>query len=330
MRNRLTSIAAATSLALSGLLSAGCIDPDPGPAIAAALPRGEDVRVKVPDQAAAALPGDPGDGSIGVARRAALGQIAEYYLVTRNTSRDLNFSVGWVLLVVHTVVQFPPTTVEGNVYTWGPHSDALDPSEWRLVVTEHEAGARYTWQLDGRDKTRPDSEFVTTISGEAIPGAEPHRGTGSFVIDFDAAELADPVDNAGKRGTVSVEYDLENRDGSNATVDMVIDTVEIGDDGVERPVTFTYHYGEAEDTSGDFAFGIHADLGDTALVEDAQIASRWDVTGAGRADVVVSGGDLGAVSVTATECWDPSFRRVYYADSAQWAPTEGDPADCAF
>ena len=36
------------------------------------------------------------------------------------------------------------------------------------------------------------------------------------------------------------------------------------------------------------------------------------------------------ITVTASECWDTTFRRVYYTDSQQWQPTEGDAADCAF
>jgi hypothetical protein len=317
-----------TSLLIASLTAVGCIQ-EKGPNIGDALPRGEDVRVKLPDSSAY-LNGDDMSGEIGSVRAEELGQLAEYYVVTRNITRGLNFSVGWVLLTVHVVVQYPPTTVQGNVYTWGPHSDALDPAEWKLVVTEVAVDEHYTWQLEGRDKTTPGSPFVALITGEAFPGAEPHRGRGSFMIDFDAAEQANPVDNAGARGTVSVEYDLENRDGSQATVDMIIDTVEPDENGFDQDVHFTYHYGEYQDTSGDFSFGIHADLGEGDLFEDAEIASKWAVTGAGRADIALTGGDLGAVSVTATECWDTSFRRVYYGDSQQWEPTEGSEADCAF
>ncbi len=319
-----------TCLLISSLTAMGCLQQNEGPDIDTALPRGEDVRVKLPGSSAAAGLSDPRtNGGIGSTQLEALGDIADYYVVTRNITRDLNFSVGWVLFVVHAVVQFPPTTVEGNVYTWGPHSDALEPSEWMLIVTEHEAGVHYTWQLDGRDKTLNDSEFHTFISGEAFTGTEPHRGTGSFVIDFYEAELANPVDNAGKKGLVSVDYDLENRDGSQATVDMVIDAIEPDEAGVEQELQWTYHYGENLDTSGDFSFGVHADLGEGDLFEDAEIVSAWAVTGAGRATLTISGGDLIDITVAATECWDTNFRRVYYEDTYEWEPTEGSEDDCA-
>ena len=320
-----------TCLLISSLTAVGCIQQNQGPQeLEDVLPRGEDLRVKLPDSSAAAALSDPrNNGGIGSTQLEALGDIADYYVVTRNITRDLNFSVGWVLFVVHVVVQFPPTTVDGNVYTWGPHSDALEPSEWKLIVVEHEVGQHYTWQLDGRDKTVTDSEFYTFISGEAFPGTQPHRGVGSFLIDFYEAEKANPVDNAGKKGLVSVDYDLENTDGSQATIDMVIDSVEPDEGGVEQDLTWTYHYGENLDSSGDFAFGVHADLGEGALFEDAAIVSEWDVTGAGRATLSISGGDLLDIEVSATECWDTTFRRVYYEDTHQWSPTEGSEDSCA-
>ncbi len=319
-----TSIIAAT--AISSILAVGCIQEE-GPRIGHALPRADDVRVKLPDQAAAS--GSlGGDGAIGSTQLEALGDIADYYLVTRNVTRSLNAGAGWVLLVVHTVVQFPPTTIDGNVYTWGPHSDALDPSEWMLVVTENDGGASYDWEMRGRDKTTPGSSFETFISGHAVPGDTPHRGVGEFTLDFDAAERANPVDNSGQRGSVTVVYDLENRDGSDAFVEMHIVGVEPDEGGIDRNVEFDYAYTEALDTSGTFLFAVHNNLDDTPEFEDAAISSRWDVTGAGRAQISVSGGSLGDLEVSATECWDTSFRRVFYADDQQWAEPEGTEDAC--
>ena len=40
-----------------------------------------------------------------------------------------------------------------------------------------------------------------------------------------------------------------------------------------------------------------------------------------------TGGDL---EVTGSDCWSTTFVRTYYADSLEWAPTEGDPASCVF
>ena len=44
----------------------------------------------------------------------------------------------------------------------------------------------------------------------------------------------------------------------------------------------------------------------------------------------MAGGDLGATQAIASECWGTSFQRTFYTDNASFAPTEGDPATCAF
>jgi hypothetical protein len=281
--------------------------------VARVIPTAENVQIRVPEQVAA------GERSIG--------QLADYYVVTRTISRDLNASAAWVLLTVHFIVQFPPTSSDGDTYTWGPYRDALDPAEWRLTVTET-AGGSYDWNLDGRSKIVAGASFESLIWGNAVPGVQDNRGTGDFTIDFDAAERVNPIDNDA-RGQVAVTYDLENRDGTTATLEMAIDSYDTDADGNDVPVHFDYGYAEVDDGAGELLFAIHGDLGDDgSLAEDAEIRSSWLATGAGRADVTARGGDLGTLEVSATECWNTSFARVYYSDSQEWMPTEGDPADC--
>ncbi len=309
MRNFATiTIIAAISLALA----TGCLQfNDDRSAIQQALPTADSVRIKVPDD-----------------QTKALGDIASYYGITRNISRDLNAGAGWVLVLVHTIVQFPATTVEGNVYNWGPHSNALDPAEWRLIVVENEDGT-YDWAFDGRSKIEEQEDFTTVISGHAVPGADPHRGSGFFAIDFDAAEYVNPIDNDDS-GVVEVAYDLENRDGSAATVLMTARDVETDENGNLQEVAFEYGYAENLDGSGELSFAIHGDLDDNgSAAEDALIHSKWLADGQGRADVNASGGDLGEISVLASECWDRNFRRVFYTDNLDWQPTEGEESSCA-
>lgn len=304
-----TGFALAISLALA---TQGCVQQAEELDIAAALPTSDGVRIALPTQATAA------DGTSFV-----LGETAEFYRFTRDISRVFNGGAAWVLIVVHTVVQYPPTTVEGNVYTWGPASDALDPVEWKLVVTDD--GGAYDWHLDGRAKADPGSGFLTLISGRAIPGATPHRGHGELFLDLDAAEAVNPDENDGL-GTISIAYDLENRDGTAATLDMHIESYQDGE-----PVSADYSYAEDIDGSGELTFELRADLGeDGTLNEDAAIRSRWLATGAGRADATISGGDLAELTVAATECWDETFGRVFYGDSEEWEPTEGDESACVF
>ena len=307
MRNAVTFV----SLLSLGLVA--CIPPndDPHP-VSRALPTAEDVRIDLPENSSAK----------GTAE--ALGELSPWYVVTRQVTRDLNGGTAWVLIVVHTIVQFPATTIEGDTYTWGPWSDALDPADYRLVVTALTNGS-YDWSLDGRSKTEPGADFQTVIAGNAVPGETEGTGHGEFTIDFDAAERVNPIDNDA-RGVVGISYDLAARH-----LDMSIATVETRPEG-EVPVNYEYAYTEQEDGAGDMVFAAHGDTDDEGTAaEDAVIRSRWLADGAGRADVRLSGGDVSTtISVTASECWDSTFAVVYYSDSVNWLPTEGSQSSCAF
>jgi hypothetical protein len=308
--NKTTPLLAA-SLSL-GLLA--CIPPndDADPGIRRALPRAEDVEIRLPENAQ-----KPSEAK-------AVGDLAAWYVVTREITRNLNGGTAWVLIVVHTVVQFPPTTVEGNTYTWGPWSGALDPAQYRLVVTDLENGS-YGWTLDGDSKIdTAENNFETIISGTAWPGEVEGQGHGDFTIDFDAAERVNPVDNDAQ-GVVGIAYDLVARH-----LDMTIASTE-DRDGVPTPVNYDYSYTEAADGGGDMVFQAHADTEDEGgLAEDAVVRSRWLASGDGRADVRLSSGDLLDLSVTASQCWDDHFGEVYYSDSAGFVPPSGAETDCAF
>jgi hypothetical protein len=316
-----------TALVFSTVLATGCVVQEEAPEnLARAIPTAESVRINLPDTAAREISDAPVNG-VSSTRNAVLGELAEYYVVTRNVTRDLNGGAGWVLTLVHAIVQMPPTTVEGNVYTWGPGSDALDPADYRLIVTENDNGS-FDWSLDGRSKIVADADFEAVVYGNAMPGAIPHRGNGSYTIDFDAGERVNPVDNE-PVGLVTVEYDLEGGQGFS-TLNMTIDSRETGDDGVERDVHFDYNYAEALDGGGNFSFAINGDLDDDgSLQESALIRSRWLNTGAGRADFRAQDGDLADLVVEASECWSSNFGRVYYADNQDWMPSEGNEEDCS-
>lgn len=292
------------SLALA-LLSAGttaaCIqqNDDPHP-VSKALPKAEDVRIKLPDS--------------GSSSSSVVGELAEWYVATRDVTRGLNGGTAAVLVLVHTIVQFPPTSVDGDVYTWGPHHDALDPAEWRLIVHQLADGS-YDWQLDGRNRT-DGVEFETIVDGNAVEG-----GTGRFDLDFDVSERVNPRENDG-RGQLGAVYDIPNR-----TLDLAVDSID-DRDGTPTAIHYDYRYAEATDGGGDMVFAIFGDTDDVGPEpEEVTLRSRWQASGAGRADARVRGGDTGG-EVTASECWDTRFLRVFYGDSL--AQTEGDASACVF
>jgi hypothetical protein len=293
-------------------------------AIREALPQASAIQVRVPGASAAMA---PATGAGGVATRvdALLGQTADFYRLTRGVSVDLNLGAAHVLILVRTIVSFPVTSIDGDTYVWGPWSDALNPSEYRLAVREPAAG-EYAWSLEGRRKADAGAAFQPVVAGVARPG-QPLRGSGQFTMDFDTAEALDPAGNDGQ-GRLDVDYDLE---GSPRQVIMDYARLETPPGGAPSLTTFHYEYREQDGGAGDFVFTVHGDLDDNGSAwELADIRSRWLATGAGRSDVRLTGGDLGNLTVTGSECWDTSFGRVYWTDSAGWQATEGDVADCAF
>jgi hypothetical protein len=64
--------------------------------------------------------------------------------------------------------------------------------------------------------------------------------------------------------------------------------------------------------------------------ENVSENSRWDATGAGRADVRMTGGDFASTVVLASQCWSSAFTQVYYTDNVSYRPTTGTVSSCAY
>ena len=82
-----------------------------------------------------------------------------------------------VLVLVKTIVSFPPTSATATTAVWGPHSEPLDKNAWRLTVTRVEPHV-FSWALDG--KPRPPT---TARSSRSCPG------THTRAVDATAARL---------------------------------------------------------------------------------------------------------------------------------------------
>lgn len=302
MTKLLTSVL--TASCVLSLAATGCIKQDAPPdELARAIPTAEQVRIKLPASQARTI-----------------GELANYYVVTRDVTRTLNGGTGWVLVLIHAIVQYPVTSINGNVYTWGPWSDALDPAEYKLDVTDNGDGT-YDYQLSGRNKTVTGSQFEVVIDGHADATAGDLKGNGDFSLDFDASRRVNPIDTGDAKGVITVQYDLSARH---------LEMLAQAPDANGNPAMFEYAYNETLDGGGDMVFDVTADAGGTALPENIVIRSRWQADGAGRGDARLAGGDLGSAQAIASECWSTLFRRVFYTDNVNWQPTEGDVAQCAY
>jgi hypothetical protein len=306
MTNHLKSLLTASFVLSLG--ASGCVKQDAAPdEINRAIPTHDQVAINLP---ATATRIDP-----------TVGQLATYYVTTRDVTRTFNGGAAWVLILVHAIVQYPVTTVHGNVYTWGPWSgNALDPGIYKLDVTANADGT-FDYVLSGHNKADTGAHFLSIVDGHADPRPGDNKGNGTFLLDFEHARTVNPVDNANNKGQVDVHYDLTARH-----LDLTIMTT--NDQG--QPVAADYAYDEAADGAGNMTFSADANVGGTAALEKLVIRSRWLATGAGRGDARVTGGDLGTQKVNASECWSSTFQRVFYTDTANFQATEGDPTQCAF
>lgn len=295
---------ALTATAILSLAATGCVKQDDPPEnIARAIPTADQVKIKLP-----------------ASQMRQLGDLASYYVVTRDVTRTLNGGTAWVLILIHAIVQHPVTSINGNVYTWGPWSDTLDPAEYKLEVTDNGDGT-YEYQLSGRNKTVSGSTFEVVIDGHSDTTAGEGLGNGDFKVDFDAGKRVNPVDSGDAKGNVVVQYDLAARH---------LDMIAMAPDANGNPAMFEYAYNETLEGGGDMVFDVTADGGGTALPENIVIRSRWQSDGAGRGDARLAGGDLGTAEAIASECWNTLFRRTFYTDNANFQPTEGSVSDCAF
>jgi len=294
-------LAATTILSLAGT---GCVlkdGPDNG-AIEQAIPTSDQVQIKMP------------------AQDRVVGQLAQYYVITHDATTTFNGGAAWVLVLIHSIVEQPVTSVNGNVYTWGPGSQPLDPADYKLDVTANADGT-YDYSLQGRSKSTPSAPFQAVISGHADPTPGELQGNGEFLLDFDAAKAVNPVDNADNKGQVDVHYDLAARH-----LDLHI----MSTDASGAPVAADYAYDQDTSGGGNMTFDVQANAGGTAALEDVTMRSRWLATGEGRGDFRIAGGDLGTEQAIGSQCWSTLFLESYYTDNVNFLPTEGDPASCAF
>lgn len=294
-----------------GLSLVACVKQDEAPQnIDKALPTADQVSIKLPQSAARTIDGN------------AVGQLATWYVTTRDVTRMFNGGSAWVLTLVHAIVQFPSTSTSGNTVTWGPWSDALNPAEYKLDVKVIGDGT-YAYTLSGRSKTKASAAFEVVVDGIADPRAGELKGSGEFLIDFDAGKRVNPVDSGDAKGSVDVRYNLAQRH---------LDLTVMSTDDQGKPVSADYAYNDTADGAGNMMFDVSSDFAGsaTSLKETLTLRSRWLATGAGRADARIGGGDFGIAQITASECWNTMFNRVFYKDSLSLAPVEGAETACAF
>ena len=173
----------------------------------------------------------------------------------------------------------------------------------------------------GRPKgSASESDYRAVLKGHGYGRGHVAHRNGWFIIDNDAARALDPARAQGS-GTAKVTHELHQWPATIAVA------LRPSDNPTWTDITVTHQ----SDGAGSVDIGA---LGDIDAIKDGKLEnvvlhSRWATSGAGRADVQLSGGTLTSL-VKASECWSSSFFRSYYVDSVNYKPTEGDAAACVF
>jgi hypothetical protein len=300
------------------------------------VPASDTVSLKVPASAQAMAQGylSAGDGTTGV-RSALLGQTAELYNTTRAVTDIVNGGTFAVLTLVHTIVQFPPTTVANDTAVWGPYSEALKRNAWRLTVNRI-APHSYDYVLEAKAKLAADSTFISILhghhdavvvgKGQVVEGL----GAGTFTVDWDAAQAL--PDHDAIVGKADFTY---ARPSFTDTVNIGVVFTGIKDAGNAEIYNADYQYAATPGAGGDFQYAAHRDAlpgpGPTGTAKELlTIHSRWLETGAGRSDVQFSGGDAPVPSPTVNECWDVNFFSTFKNTSYDPTQSWGQESSCAF
>jgi len=256
---------------------------------------------------------------------------AKWYGFTREMRQGVNQITADVLAGVWTILQVPPSTINQDTASWGPHTDELEPVTHRFRITRV-ALDEYDYRLDGRPKTSTDeADFRAVLTGHGYGKAHALHGKGEFRIDLDVAKSLDPFAHANDSGSVQVSYELPH--DFRESPDLLPRTITAKVDPAGE-AWFTVESSALVDHTGRIHVDAHVDIAESkdTKLEDVVIDSHWAASGAGRADIDFSGGDLaGSVPmVDAVECWGTDFMQSYYYDSVAFAPTVGEESACVY
>ena len=307
---------------------------------------GAEYREVVPSRDAVVVAGPESDGGAADAGTASVqdgrrtlaagplgrGPYAKWYGFTRAVRGGVNLVTAAVLGSAWMIVHTEPTSVQNGEATWGPYTDALEPVTYRFRVTRV-GQAEYDYVLEGRPRTsRSDDDYLTVLEGHGFSKRHAQHGEGEFTIDLTAARTLDPFAHENDSGTVRVVHHLPHDHGDGVLPRRIV--AEVVPDPAIDPEFFSVTSNANLDGTGALHVVAKADVDDSksTQLEDIVVDSRWRAEGAGRADILIAGGDIPADpgAVSAVECWGADFVRSYYDDSVGFEPSAGEASACVY
>lgn len=295
-------------------LAVGCYEPFSNDDILflKAAPRG--LKLDVPEQTS------PGQ-ALRAAQSAEPNTPARFYQDTRRAAEEVNEGILSLLDMVDAVVAYEPTIREEDRRIWGPFA-VDDTNELALVVNRvrtatvvtftstsapEAAEEIFEYAMLGRPIGGSDEDYVTLFGGKSLPQASNRQGTGVMIVNFDGIRAIDPTSDG--QGVLVLAYDTRDE---QTIVEVAADAVVTG--MFEPDVAWIYRLEPSG--AGRFNYFLRINIVETTPTPELLgIASRWMPDNRGRADVVVTQGDVGGQFYFVSECWDSRFTRVYLASN---------------
>lgn len=246
---------------------------------------------------------------------------ASFYEFTRQITDGVDSGTFQIVSAIAAVTSYPPSSANDTEATWGPGGDALDPVNWRVTVTQVATG-EFDYEVDGRPHgDSNDANFKAIVTGHGYGKDHPSYRSGTLTVYGDVLRALNPSQSSG--GTAKISYDARNYP---RTVTADLTTSDGSGQWYDASVT------HGADGSGELTLTALADTSTPADGKNESVDenSRWDASGAGRADVKLTGGDYGGTTVLVSQCWSATFAQSYYTDSVNYQPTAGDAASCVF
>ena len=257
-----------------------------------ALPRKDDLHVRVPVQSAQPA--------------CALGEASQWVLGARDTGDKLNSAVDAVLGVIDAIRSSSPTSRRPDLRVWSfpdqKHPGVqIEASVLRVPQAQGAPPAQQPWSF-AIDASRGGGPFLEILYAYFV-GAEARSGQGVITINFDnsrALQIAGPTDPP---GTMSIHYDLSG--------DPRMLQIDLGATGLGLS-QFSYFFAGFSNGSGRFDY-LFPDAGNRFALQ-----TSFTSTGAGKAtlNVRTSGGATG----TLNECWDSTACLTYLVDPLSIIP----------
>jgi hypothetical protein len=284
-------------------------------ALSACTPPADDLAALLPDDRLAI-----DDGGLAAAARG-IGSPSDYYALTVTTTAEINAPIHDVVGLIDQITALDPSwTDHDQTALWGLW---LDDGTWLQLWVQRDDDGGHSWAIEIRPEESAEDAWVAVLAGHIEAGSDATNSTGSFVLDLTAIDENGAGD--GETGQMAAEYEILE-DGAVATVAFG----DFSEDG-SIPADVGYHYETTRGAGGLMDVAVETDASDPAngTLELAVIRSRWDGTGAGRADALLTGGDLGELVFTESECWSAAHLAVYYGSDFDQV-IDGDESACVF